>query len=84
MTEALETSDQGFKKGYDACQVNLVADISARPTSGKALLRVYFTDEINNDLTVWKWNIGGYTSQEQNPLHKYLRQKICCHLNSKE
>lgn len=69
-----EGYDQGFQRGYDACQPNPVADFSASPRSGKAPLRVYFTDESTNDPTVWKWNFGdGYTSQEQNPMHKYTK-----------
>lgn len=71
-----EGYDQGFQRGYDACQANPVADFSAKPTSGKAPLRVYFTDESTNDPTVWKWNFGdGYTSQKQNPVHVYKAGK---------
>ena len=69
-----EGYDQGFQRGYDACQPNPVADFSASPRSGKAPLRVYFTDESTNDPTVWKWNFGdGYTSQKQDPMHKYAK-----------
>jgi PKD repeat protein len=49
-----------------------VANFSAQPTSGKAPLKVYFTDQSTGTPTKWKWSFGGgITSFQQNPVHKY-------------
>jgi len=49
-----------------------VASFSASPTSGKAPLKVTFTDKSTGTPTKWKWTFGdGTTSIKQNPIHKY-------------
>ena len=49
-----------------------VASFSASPTTGKAPLRVTFTDESRGTPTSWAWNFGdGGTSAENNPAHNY-------------
>ena len=51
-----------------------VAAFSASPTSGKAPLKVQFTDKSSNNPTSWKWSFGdGTTSTKQNPTHKYSK-----------
>ena len=51
-----------------------VADFSASPTSGKATLKVSFTDKSTEKPTSWKWNFGdGTYSTKQNPVHKYTK-----------
>jgi len=50
----------------------LIADFTSSVTSGKAPLKVTFTDESTGDPTKWKWDFGdGTTSSVQNPTHKY-------------
>ena len=52
-----------------------VAAFSAVPTSGKAPLKVTFTDKSSNSPTSWNWNFGdGKTSTDQNPKHEYLQE----------
>ena len=54
----------------------LKADFSARPNSGHAPLKVYFTDHSRSHSKVlyWSWNFGdGKTSSLQNPIHVYKR-----------
>ena len=49
-----------------------VAAFSASPTSGKAPLKVKFTDRSTSLPTSWKWSFGdGYYSTAKNPVHKY-------------
>jgi hypothetical protein len=49
-----------------------VATFSASPISGKALLKVKFSDKSANSPTSWKWSFGdGKYSTAQNPIHKY-------------
>ncbi|AKB48667.1 hypothetical protein MSKOL_2890 [Methanosarcina sp. Kolksee] len=51
-----------------------VASFSASPTTGKAPLKVVFTDKSKNTPTSWKWSFGdGAASTEQNPVHKYSK-----------
>ncbi|MDY0129278.1 MAG: PKD domain-containing protein [Methanosarcina vacuolata] len=51
-----------------------IADFSASPTSGKAPLKVQFTDESIGKPTKWKWSFGdGTTSTQQSPTHKYSK-----------
>lgn len=49
-----------------------VAAFSASPTSGKAPLKVKFTDKSTGLPTSWKWSFGdGNYSTAKNPVHKY-------------
>ncbi|RPJ79708.1 MAG: PKD domain-containing protein [Alphaproteobacteria bacterium] len=49
-----------------------VAAFSASPLSGKAPLRVQFTDKSAGSPKSWKWNFGdGTSSTIKNPAHKY-------------
>lgn len=49
-----------------------VAAFSASPRSGKAPLKVQFTDKSQNSPTCLKWNFGdGTYSTAKNPVHKY-------------
>jgi len=51
-----------------------VAAFSASPRSGKAPLKVQFTDKSNNSPTSWKWSFGdGTYSTAKNPVHKYSK-----------
>ncbi len=52
-----------------------VAAFSAAPTSGKAPLKVTFTDKSTGSPTSWKWSFGdGTKSSAQNPKHQYLQE----------
>ncbi len=52
-----------------------VAAFSASPTSGKAPLKVKFTDKSTGTPTKWKWNFGdGTISREKNPTHQYTQK----------
>lgn len=67
-----EGYDQGFQRGYDACEPYPVADFFARPTYGKAPLKVQFSDMSTGSPAVWKWSFGdGTYSADENPVHKY-------------
>lgn len=49
-----------------------IADFSAYPTYGNALLEVKFTDKSTGSPTSWKWDFGdGDTSPYQSPIHAY-------------
>jgi YVTN family beta-propeller protein len=49
-----------------------IAAFSASPTSGKAPLKVQFTDTSSNNPTSWKWTFGdGTYSTTKSPAHKY-------------
>jgi beta propeller repeat protein len=51
-----------------------VAAFSASPRSGKAPLKVKFTDKSANSPTSWKWSFGDKTySTTKNPVHKYSK-----------
>ena len=51
---------------------NPVAAFSASPTSGKAPLKVQFTDTSTKNPTSWKWSFGdGTYSTTKSPAHKY-------------
>lgn len=47
-------------------------DFFASPTSGKAPLKVSFTDESTGSPTSWNWDFGdGTNSTEKDPVHTY-------------
>jgi beta propeller repeat protein len=51
-----------------------IAAFSASPVSGKAPLKVQFTDKSVNSPTSWKWSFGdGTYSTAKNPAHKYSK-----------
>ena len=51
-----------------------VAAFSASPRSGKAPLKIQFTDRSANSPTSWKWSFGDKTySTAKNPVHKYSK-----------
>lgn len=55
-------------------QNELVADFSAAPTSGKAPLKVTFTDLSAGSPTSWKWSFGdGKYSTDKNAVHTYSK-----------
>jgi len=55
--------------------VKPVAAFTATPTSGKASLKVQFTDKSTNSPTSWKWTFGdGTTSTTKSPLHTYTKK----------
>ncbi len=50
------------------------AAFSASPTSGKAPMKVQFTDTSTGTPKKWKWDFGdGTTSTKQDPTHKYSK-----------
>ncbi|WP_052727984.1 PKD domain-containing protein [Methanosarcina vacuolata] len=52
-----------------------VAAFSATPTSGKAPLKVQFTDKSTGSPTSWKWSFGdGKTSTVKTPVHTYSKE----------
>ena len=51
-----------------------VASFSASPVSGKAPLKVTFTDKSTGSPTSWTWNFGdGTSSTAKNPVHTYSK-----------
>jgi len=61
------------KTQTDYITVNLVADLSGTPTTGKVLLTVNFTDLSTGVPTSWDWNFGDGSSHStiKNPQHIY-------------
>ncbi|AKB53318.1 Chitin binding protein [Methanosarcina barkeri MS] len=54
-----------------------VAAFSAAPTTGKAPLKVKFTDKSTGTPTKWIWDFGdGSKSFHQNPTHKYSKAGV--------
>ncbi|RPJ79525.1 MAG: PKD domain-containing protein [Alphaproteobacteria bacterium] len=52
-----------------------VAAFSASPTSGKAPLKIQFTDKSTGSPTSWKWSFGDKTySTQKSPVHKYTKK----------
>jgi hypothetical protein len=76
-------ADEPYKLSDSSCSVDYlpliplktpVAAFSASPRSGKAPLKVQFTDKSANSPTSWKWNFGdGTYSTAKNPVHKYSK-----------
>uniref|UniRef100_UPI000A406248 PKD domain-containing protein n=1 Tax=Methanosarcina horonobensis TaxID=418008 RepID=UPI000A406248 len=68
-------SDTLTKSGYIAVSSVLntpITNFSASSTSGKAPLKVQFTDQSTGSPTSWKWTFGdGNTSTDGNPVHIY-------------
>jgi parallel beta-helix repeat protein len=75
-----------FEKPYSLNRANIdnlplvkpikspVAAFSASPASGKAPLKVQFTDKSTGSPSSWKWNFGDRTSSTtKNPAHKYSK-----------
>ncbi|AKJ37934.1 PKD domain-containing protein [Methanosarcina barkeri] len=75
--------------GSDSCTIHLhvtddnvtdtvpVANFTSSATSGKAPLKVKFTDTSTGSPTSWFWNFGdGSKSFHQNPIHKYSKAGI--------
>lgn len=70
-------SNRVTKSGY----INVMAPpkapfaaFSASTTSGKAPLKVTFTDKSTNAPTLWAWNFGdGTSSTAKNPVHTYSK-----------
>jgi beta propeller repeat protein len=51
-----------------------IAAFSASPVSGKAPLKVQFTDKSTGTVTSWKWSFGDKTySNQKNPKHTYSK-----------
>jgi PKD repeat protein len=51
-----------------------ISSFSASSTSGKAPLKVQFTDTSANSPTSWKWSFGdGTSSTSKNPIHTYSK-----------
>jgi PKD repeat protein len=58
----------------NAAPVKPVASFSASPTSGKAPLKVQFTDKSTGLPTSWKWSFGdGTYSTAKSPVHTYSK-----------
>ncbi|WP_229395547.1 PKD domain-containing protein [Methanosarcina sp. DH1] len=68
-------SNKVTKTDYIIVITKPVAAFSASPTSGKAPLKVKFTDKSTGTPTKWKWNFGdGTISREKNPTHQYTQK----------
>ncbi|MDR7665260.1 PKD domain-containing protein [Methanosarcina sp. Z-7115] len=69
--------DTEIKTNYitvKAAPIKPVAAFSASPTSGKAPLKVQFTDKSTNSPTSWKWSFGdGTYSTSKSPSHRYSK-----------
>jgi beta propeller repeat protein len=69
--------DTEIKKNYITVTAPLkspVAAFTASPRSGKAPLKVQFTDKSTNSPTSWKWSFGdGKYSTSRNPAHTYSK-----------
>ncbi|AKB51075.1 Chitin binding protein [Methanosarcina barkeri str. Wiesmoor] len=63
------------KTGYITVAAKPVAAFSASPSSGKAPLKVKFTDKSTGTPAKWIWDFGdGSKSFHQNPVHKYSKK----------
>lgn len=69
--------DTEIKTNYitvNAAPVKPVAAFTASPVSGKASLKVQFTDKSTNSPTSWKWSFGdGTYSTSKSPSHAYSK-----------
>jgi len=62
------------KTNYITVVAKPVAAFSASPRSGKAPLKVQFTDKSTGVPAAWKWSFGdGTYSTAKNPVHKYSK-----------
>jgi PKD repeat protein len=70
-------SNTSTRSGYINVGATLKTPISAfsgSPTSGKASLKVQFSDRSTNSPTSWKWTFGdGTSSTTRNPVHTYSK-----------
>ncbi|MGB9939634.1 S8 family serine peptidase [Methanosarcina sp.] len=68
-------SSTATKSDYISVTVKVpTADFSASATSGKAPLKVQFTDRSTGSPTSWRWTFGdGTYSTQQNPKHTYTK-----------
>jgi len=65
------------KTDYIKVVTKPVANFTSSVTSGKAPLKVAFTDKSTGSPTSWKWDFGdGSKSYLQNPTHKYSKAGI--------
>ncbi len=67
-------SNTTTKTDYIQVIAKPVAAFSAKPTSGKAPLKVQFTDKSTGIPTAWNWDFGDGASTEQNPKHEYSQE----------
>ena len=77
ITSNIAGTDTLVKQSYIFVNNNVFppqSNFSANPTLGYRPLEVTFTDLSLNDPASWLWDFGdGYTSDEQNPVHTYVR-----------
>lgn len=70
-------SDTMTKSNYitvKTAPIKLAAVFSASPASGKAPLKVRFTDRSTGSPSSWKWSFGdGTYSNQQSPVHTYKK-----------
>jgi parallel beta-helix repeat protein len=64
------------KSNYITVVTTPVANFSGTPTTGKATLKVQFTDKSTNSPSSWAWNFGDGTanSTAKNPAHNYTKK----------
>jgi FOG: PKD repeat len=69
-------SDTLTKKSFITAKTNqkLIANFAASPVSGKAPLKVHFTDKSTGIPTYWSWTFGdGGKTIAKNPTHTYKK-----------
>ena len=65
-------SSEATKTEYIIAVPALKSQFTATPSTGKAPLKVVFTDKSIGGPTTWTWNFGdGTNSSEQNPVHTF-------------
>jgi len=73
-TVPVGSSPEGIAFSRALKKVLPVANFTSDVTSGKAPLKVQFTDKSTGTPTKWKWTFGdGMNSIQQNPVHKYSK-----------